>query len=87
MWHHFSTPHGRSVIAPRVLIWVDVMVTMRNSGTAGQLTIRADGYLFNRPGTSHPTALTHGSFTLGEIDVKLLESMGLEYPQWCCLAV
>lgn len=58
---------------PRVLIWVDVMVTMRNSGTAGQLTIRVDGYLFNHPGTSHPTALTHGSITLGEeIDVKLL---------------
>ena len=36
-------PHGRSVsvIASRVLIWFDLMVTMRNSGT-GQLTI--DGY-------------------------------------------
>ena len=38
------------VIASRILIKVDVMVTMRNSGT-GQSTIQVDGYL-NLPGLS-----------------------------------
>jgi hypothetical protein len=58
-----SWPHGRSVImiASRVLIWVGVMVTMRNSGT-GQLTIRADG--LSRDSSDRIDSLTHGSITL-----------------------
>ena len=44
------------------------MAIMRNGG--GQLTIPEDGYFNRHPETFHPAGLTHGSITLGEIDVN-----------------